>query len=285
MNNIKHLSLYNDVGQSVNMNIKNEHNLYPHYHNHGFWEFMLIESGSFIQIINDKELVLNKNELYILNPLTVHKIKPASKKSALFVNFEISNAFMQSFFDTLGLSLEQTFSFEVLQLHCSDIEMYSFVSLLDTLPQKDIFTNDSTQNVLKLIASKIILKALEYLSTAPKYAHKNNIITSMLIELNDKNNFSLSLNEICSKLNYCHEYITRLFKQNNLDSPVNIFLKNKLTHSCTYLLSSTFNITTIAQLCGINSTSYYNKCFKKEYGITPSEYRKKFAMPCPPTKN
>lgn len=284
-NKIKHLSLYNDVGQAVNMSIKTENNLYPHLHDHTFWEFMLIEDGSFAQYINDEKYILNKNELHILPPSTAHLVQPLPNKQTLFVNFEVSSSFMQDCFLLLGLDLDQTFSFDFLKINCSDFEMNSFASILTNLPNADISSNDSKQPILKLIVLKLISKTIQHLNTAPTFFHKNDLITKVLTELNDKNNFSLTINQICAKLNYCHEYITRLFKQNGLNLPVNIFLKNKLSHSCTYLISSSLTITHIAELCGINSTSYFNKSFKKEYGLTPSEYRKKYAIPLPIYKN
>jgi AraC-like DNA-binding protein len=41
------------------------------------------------------------------------------------------------------------------------------------------------------------------------------------------------------------------------------------------LLSSSDNILEIAAECGYDNLSYFNRLFKKKYGVTPSAYRNK----------
>ena len=38
-----------------------------------------------------------------------------------------------------------------------------------------------------------------------------------------------------------------------------------------------FYISEVAHMCGFNSLKYFGRCFRKEFGISPSEYSKKGA--------
>ena len=40
------------------------------------------------------------------------------------------------------------------------------------------------------------------------------------------------------------------------------------------LLSGKYNISEIAHQVGLNSVSYFRECFKKEFGVLPSDYKK-----------
>ena len=53
------------------------------------------------------------------------------------------------------------------------------------------------------------------------------------------------------------------------------FIKNqRLEHAAHLLLTTSHSIVTIADLCGFSTPSYFTKCFKEKFGITPNEGRK-----------
>ena len=53
------------------------------------------------------------------------------------------------------------------------------------------------------------------------------------------------------------------------------YLNNiKIREACNMIKSGCNNMTEIAILCGFNSSSYFCKVFKKEKGISPTEFRK-----------
>ena len=49
----------------------------------------------------------------------------------------------------------------------------------------------------------------------------------------------------------------------------------RLSMASRMLVSSDDNIIDIAAHCGYDNLSYFNRIFKKKYGITPSAYRRK----------
>ncbi|MCD1125607.1 XylR family transcriptional regulator [Jinshanibacter sp. LJY008] len=52
--------------------------------------------------------------------------------------------------------------------------------------------------------------------------------------------------------------------------------QEKLNRASEFLAASTLSINEISQMCGYPSLQYFYSVFKKEYGITPKEYRDKF---------
>lgn len=54
------------------------------------------------------------------------------------------------------------------------------------------------------------------------------------------------------------------------------FIKNiRLKKSCDILRKGISNIAEVAYAVGFNDPKYFTKCFKREFGITPSEYLRK----------
>ena len=66
----------------------------------------------------------------------------------------------------------------------------------------------------------------------------------------------------------------KFFKKNMGDSFINYLNDYRLSMAARTLLSSDDNIIDIAADCGYDNLSYFNRIFKKKYGVTPSAYRK-----------
>lgn len=58
-------------------------------------------------------------------------------------------------------------------------------------------------------------------------------------------------------------------------APVEYIRDLLLQHAARLLTESGFNIKEIAYTVGLNDAKYFTRCFKKKYGMTPSEYRKR----------
>jgi len=56
------------------------------------------------------------------------------------------------------------------------------------------------------------------------------------------------------------------------------YLNNyRLNMACTLLCSTTLSMKSICNEVGMSNESYFYTLFKKEYGITPYQYRKKYS--------
>ena len=58
-------------------------------------------------------------------------------------------------------------------------------------------------------------------------------------------------------------------------SPVDLIRTIRIKRAVQLIDSSTHSFTEIAYMCGFNDLSYFGKCFKKQLGLSPSEYRLK----------
>lgn len=105
------------------------------------------------------------------------------------------------------------------------------------------------------------------------------IIYNAIIYLN--NNFSKELNidNICEELSISRSYLMTLFKKEIGTSPINYLRSIRIKKACNYLTGTKMSIQEISESVGIPDSNYFVKCFRKEKGQTPSEYRKKHRSP------
>lgn len=85
----------------------------------------------------------------------------------------------------------------------------------------------------------------------------------------------LTLNAQASLLNINPSYLSALFKKET-GSTLTEYVKQKRVNHAVFLLSTTsLQVQTIAEICGISDVNYFTKIFKKIIGQTPKEYRDK----------
>ena len=68
----------------------------------------------------------------------------------------------------------------------------------------------------------------------------------------------------------------RKFKKTFLTSPQDYIMKTRVQHACNFLLKSKMSISEIALKVGFYDQSVFTRQFKKQQGLTPGAYRKKF---------
>ena len=83
----------------------------------------------------------------------------------------------------------------------------------------------------------------------------------------------LSLNSIADQLNVNASYLSARFKKECDMSLTNYVNQKRMELAANYLSHTDKQIQEIADDCGILDANYFIKLFKKQYGITPSQYR------------
>ena len=76
------------------------------------------------------------------------------------------------------------------------------------------------------------------------------------------------------KMNMSYSTLYRKVKALTNLSVSEFTCKIKIRNSIHLLQSGKYNITEVSLMTGLNHLSYFQTCFKKEWGVTPSEYEK-----------
>lgn len=85
---------------------------------------------------------------------------------------------------------------------------------------------------------------------------------------------TVTLEEIAASASISRSKCCIIFKQYLQQSPIDFLNSYRLEMSRRLLENTDFNITQIAVSCGFNHLSYFSKIFLREFGCTPTEYRR-----------
>ena len=94
-----------------------------------------------------------------------------------------------------------------------------------------------------------------------------------IIEKNLQNS-TFSPKDLAQELKISRSTLYRKIKQTS-DENSSEFIRNvRLRRAIKLMKTGNYNLNEIGFIVGFNSTSYFNRSFKKKYGMTPKEYLK-----------
>lgn len=86
----------------------------------------------------------------------------------------------------------------------------------------------------------------------------------------------ISLDELANLVNLSKDYLCVLFKKATHHTIIDYLIKIRMGHACNLLMQYPEKTAAeVGKMCGFSSPSYFDKIFKKMYGVAPNVYRKK----------
>lgn len=90
----------------------------------------------------------------------------------------------------------------------------------------------------------------------------------------------LSASEVAKKAAYSEQHFHRVFKQTVGETFNNYVRRTRLEHAANQLMfDHQSNILTLIEKCGFCSQSSFNQIFKRQFGVTPGEWRQQDEVP------
>lgn len=255
-------------------------------HLHDFIEMVYVYKGNCIQEINGESILLSQGDLIVLDRDVPHSINALGEEDIL-INILIN----EETFDTLFLYKLQD---------SSSILTQFLADAFNTQAKHDkfiIFHTDKSSTIHSLI-QLMLCEHLEnrmqtqlflsqflqiLLMELIRIYQEENIYQNSLLKFNfapilsyiDQHFKSIDVSEVAEKFSYNPNYLSNKLKQVTGKSFQKIVLEKRLLHSKELLKNTDYSIEAISLESGFNSPSYFFRQFKKFFGKTPNEIRKK----------
>lgn len=237
-------------------------------HWHDCYEIEFIVSGTVDDIINDCVYKVKPGDLFLLTPNDFHELRNFKD----FVGYIVM--FPESVIDEKLLSrLEARDLSTNIFARLSENERRKvealFLIMEQELKNKEIGYDTIFKNCLNTVISFIIREGFTKSTVKSRYTSVRQGVNYI------KNNFQrpITLTEVANEVNLDSKYFSVLFKRSIGVSFKDFLNETRLNCALKYLKSSNMPVTEICYSCGYGSISSFNRAFKKEYGISPREYR------------
>jgi len=205
--------------------------------------------------------------------LKKHKLKdPALQQIAIIIRgadtdrHDISSQSSGLWAISAGLAYNITNDLELLDRGMMIYDgLYSWAKYL----QAEKHTQNPTENMLLDVYQKFLKHKS---SKVPDWAKELKSIIQDHIDTN----LSLSLKVISENLNVHPSYLSREFSKYFDDLSFGDYIRKlRIEKATTLLTGSQYSLAEIAYITGFSDQSHFNRIFKKNIGITPSQYRRK----------
>ena len=101
-------------------------------------------------------------------------------------------------------------------------------------------------------------------------------VRNLLIYLQRHYSEQINWQELSDDFYLTNKTMTRKIKELTGMTPINYLNRLRVLAGREKIRHSYDSITDIAGLCGFNNSDYFAKCYKKNFGISPSDERKQF---------
>lgn len=251
------------------------------YHDHDYTELAYILSGKGKYLVEGREYDVEAGDLVICNPGVMHthivtnKDEPTIEFIAGFTDFHFKNMSQNSIETKDGSCILHTTS-ELKQnliMHC-----YAMIAEKESCNVGKYFMFKAhLMQMLLLIMREIVSEDVYEQSQCSFESYNKNYAVKQIINyLNENYNQKISLEQIAHNMYLSPVYISKIFKEETGESPINYLIKIRLEKASDILLKSdNRSIKSIANQVGYEDVYHFSKLFKKYYGISPLYYRKR----------
>lgn len=249
---------------------------------HDFWELCFVPYGKITIKIENKLFSINENQLILISPNKKHSYvsEQGNENKAFVICFD-------SFSQALEAITEYVFTTDETLLSGMKIIMDECKSTFRMNESEQLAVLDSPvfggQQALLLQLEYLLICLVRMLSEENGskivfFSDENfheDLVNAILRYLRENIHKKISLSDLCERFNYSRSYICKTFKKHTGESLITCFNRLKAEEATRLLSDTKKNVSDIASELGFKEAKYFDAVFKKQYGLTPVQYREK----------
>lgn len=242
---------------------------------HHTTELIRLEQGCGEIYINGEKYTLKEGDLYIVRPLTLHSIRKVGDAVPVvdFVKFDLrrlaENCPQEVRIDDYLHFLNDKNAPSVLY---GDSIRYNAEKLIAPLYAKDSTREQTQQAVFNML--KTLHEHRKFVPCDTITEERQHFAVQTAVEhLASRYNEQIKVSDVAEIMGYDEYYAMKLFKRFCGWSIVDYLNGVRTTIARDMLEQTNDSSRAIAEKVGYKSASYFNRQFKKTFGITPTEYR------------
>ncbi len=242
-------------------------------HKHNHMEIAYIMSGKSIFNINNVSYDVEEGDIILINPEEDHYGMPISiEKPSIeffvgFSNFKFKNMIE----NTLFLN-----EFPIIKTTPSSRK--KFLDLINSIIEENTLNQTGKDFMLQSYLTQFVILAIrerQQENTIFSENKKSTISKEIQTYFHEHFSEKISLEQIAKNLYLSPFYISKVFKEEIGETPINYLIKIRLENAKDLLLNrKNLSIKEISSIVGYEDAYHFSKSFKKYYGLSPAEYKK-----------
>ena len=245
-------------------------------HFHCYYELFYVRQGKCKFFVNNRFVDVGVGEILIIPPREVHNNK--------YITATVRNVI---YFRKNDVMENGEYAIPDFNAHFKQMQMIHIPStyrpvvegLFDAMLREESINDDNTAHMLQLLLKQLLLCCNRYCTFRPNplsvSSNGNEDMLKATHYIADHYQQPITLDEVAEEVNLSPSYLSKKF-HNTIGKTISEYLNSeRLKHAALELISTKHSITEIALNSGFNDANYFKDVFKKTFGISPREYRKR----------
>lgn len=246
---------------------------------HDFWEFVYVDSGEVIVTASKTEFQLKTGDFIFHKPNEFHNISANKKVPAnVFVISFVSTSQNMTYFKNKSGTLPEALRsyIEILLKEGKKTFKFSKQNSLKPIENAPFGGQQIVRTTLEQLLIMLIRTEINDSSNINLFPTKegmDNHLVNSVIKLLENNVYDkITVDEICSELNYSKTYISKIFNKICGCTIIEYYTNLKIKEAKLLMRKNLYNITEISDMLSFNNPHYFSRVFKKKTNMTPREY-------------
>ena len=245
----------------------------------GHMTILYLLQGSCNYVVNGVLYHATEGDMIFVNPEDNHKKIPLTGEQVI----EFSMGFSEfELFDLAENNFISPYMGKIYSLKNNKEEINKTIKTIFKISKNlrsfsSILSRAELYRLIGLIISELYI--FDTNSIVPKTHFVSNdrksIINTILRYLDVNYMKDITLESISKSMFLSSVYISKMFKDETGESPINHLIKIRIRIAKSLLETTTLSIRAVAEKVGYSDAYYFSKLFKKYYGISPSKIRSK----------
>lgn len=144
-----------------------------------------------------------------------------------------------------------------------------------------IFQNPTDAALRETCVAELLYRIFADSLRAENHAHAENrasvlhpAVRAAMLWMDTHYREHITLETVGTAVGFHPRYLHRIFRENMGDTPMQYLSHLRLSHARRLLRDTSDPIDWVSAACGFSSASYFAQSFQREYGMSPSAYRK-----------
>ncbi len=228
-----------------------EKDFYVQYHSHDYYEVVFYEEGNGIANIGDKQYSFHENEFVLIPPYVKHDEIHHESGRVICICFYLD---------------------EELSMGIYSGEENEFKALAEEMLSEAMNQSYGYEEVLTSLLTTLTIKMMRKNSNL-RIAGKSDF-TFIIKYIADNYHEKIALKQLAKQQNISYDYFRHRFKEQTGYSPQQFLVMKRLEAAKRMLRDDRLSCTEIAYRCGFSNSAQFSMLFKREFGVTPLEFRK-----------
>lgn len=245
-------------------------------HDHDFFELFMVLGKGVMHVVNGSKQYLPNGSFVFVRPSDIHFYEKIDDNDCKIINLAFSKRMM---FDMVSY-LEEGFCPERLleprlapAVIIPEAKRAEIIFTFEKLNMQMYFQIEEIRTALRALLVQLFI---DYFPLKHRNTKSDTPIwlSKLIYEMQKKENFIEGTGALKSLSDKSPEHLCRMFKKHINKTPTEFINQLRLNYAVSLLKHSDEEIIDIALNSGFESLSYFYSLFKKQYNMSPAQFRK-----------